>query len=234
MVAKISVILPQLGNSPSRDSPDSFDDDAEDMMGKLPPLQRSIDQFSTEANALAQDVNDAVVRAEQAATAATAAAATAGAELWSPTKSYALGEPVVDPVKLLLYRKRTAASVSTTPPRDDPINWRDVSNVGPAAAGYPNDTSTVLSWDLSTAQVLTIRLGANRTLQNPTNMAVGTYIVHAIQDATGGRVLSFGTAYAFIENVAPEIDKGANRRTVFSMVCDGTTMFCSYLPVFAK
>lgn len=235
MIAQISVVLPQLGNSPSRDSPNTFDDDAEEMMGKLPLLQRSIDQFSTEANAVAQSINEATVRAEQAATAASAAAATSGADLWISTKSYDVGDPVVDPVSLLLYRKRTAASVSATEPRNDPANWKNVSIIPPSAAGYPEDTSSPLRWDLSTVQVLTIRLSAHRVLNSPTNMTVGVYVVHVIQDGIGGRNLTFdSTAYKFVQDVAPEIDKGANRRTVFSFICDGTRLYGSYLPGFTS
>jgi hypothetical protein len=218
MVAQITTKLPALGNAPDPDKPDEFDDDADEMMRKLPPLQQAIDAFGVEANA-AQAAQGAVA---------------AGASLWVSGQSYAIPAAVVDPVTLFLYRKRTAASSSTTPPRSDPTNWKNISVI-PPATGNLGGVNGVINWDLSAIQIASIGgLNNHNALAAPTNMSPGTYVLHVTQNATGGWALTFDPVYCFIENVPPQIDTGPNRRTILSFICDGATMFGSYLPGFTR
>jgi hypothetical protein len=231
MVAKITTKLPQLGNAPDPDRPGEFDDEADEMMRKLPPLQQAIDAFGGEANALANDVNSLAQAAATSAAQAAQGAVAAGAALWVSGQSYTTPAAVVDPVSLFLYRKRTGASSSTTPPRLDPTNWKNISVIPPATGGLVSN-SGILAWDLSAIQIADRVLAADLSLQAPTNMAAGTYILHVTQNATGGWALTFDPVYKFIENIPPQIDTGPNRRTIFSFVCDGVSMFGSYLPGF--
>jgi len=238
MVAKITTKLPQLGNAPDPDRPGEFDDEADDMMRKLPPLQQAVDAFGVEANALANDVNSLAQAAAASAAQAAQGAVAAGAALWMSGQSYTTPAAVVDPVTLFLYRKRTAASSSTTPPRSDPTNWKNISVIPPATGvlGSFNDT---YNWDLSAIQIATLTIPGpaqygTQTVAAPTNMAAGTYVLHVKQDSVGGRTLLFDPVFCFIEDVPPQIDPGPNRRTILSFICDGTNLFGSYLPGFTK
>lgn len=78
--------------------------------------------------------------------------------------------------------------------------------------------------------IQTITLGANRTF-TVTNLKVGvpyTFIVK--QDATGGRVLTWGTTVkvAFTGAGVPPISSAASAVDKYSFVSDGTTIFTDY------
>lgn len=231
MPAQITVVLPKLGVSPSRDDP-NFEDQADDMMGKMQPLQVSIDEFSVQANALALDVNAMALAANQSAAAAASAAQAAGATAWVSGKVYAITDPAVDPVDLFLYRKKTASSSSTTPPRLDPTNWKNVSVVPDVAA--PLADAATIAWDAGAVQVPTIVLGGNRTIAAPTNLTPRTYVMFIKQDATGGRVPTFDQAFVFPDDIQPQISLEPNRITMFSFICDGTYLRASYLPGYTR
>jgi hypothetical protein len=91
------------------------------------------------------------------------------------------------------------------------------------------DAATI-SWNLAAGQIATVTLGGSRTLANPTNLRVGIYILHVIQDGAGNRGLSFSTAYKWTAGVAPPISTSANARDIFSFVCDGTNLYGSFIP----
>lgn len=57
----------------------------------------------------------------------------------------------------------------------------------------------------------TVTLGGNRTLANATNLTAGqSGVIYVVQDATGGRTLSFGSIYRFPSNTAPTLSTAAN------------------------
>ena len=71
--------------------------------------------------------------------------------------------------------------------------------------------NTTITPDFSSNNYFTITLGGNRTLANATNTIPGqSGIIYVIQDATGGRSLSFGLAYKFVDNSAPTLTTTAN------------------------
>lgn len=83
-----------------------------------------------------------------------------------------------------------------------------------------------ISWDLDTNQVAKVTLGGDRTLDNPSNMKAGAmYTLRIIQDATGSRLLSFGTAYKFPGGVVPTLTSTANAVDIITFICDGTNMY---------
>lgn len=90
--------------------------------------------------------------------------------------------------------------------------------------------SATINWNLSNGTVATITLGGNRTLANPTNKRVGSYILHIYQDGTGSRTLSFGADYKWPAGVAPPLSTSGYAHDVFSFICDGTYMYGSFLP----
>jgi hypothetical protein len=91
------------------------------------------------------------------------------------------------------------------------------------------DASTI-SWDTSAGQVAYITLGGNRTMAAPSNLKVGTYILHVIQDGAGNRTISWNSIFKWPAGVAPVLTASAGRRDLFSFVCDGTNLYGSYLP----
>lgn len=87
------------------------------------------------------------------------------------------------------------------------------------------DGATV-SWDAQSNQVASVTLAGNRTLANPTNLVDGgTYMLVVKQDGTGGRTLSFSSAYKFPAGVTPSLTSTANAVDIFSFVSDGTNMY---------
>lgn len=91
------------------------------------------------------------------------------------------------------------------------------------------DGSTI-NWDVSQGAVATVTLGGNRTMAAPTNLKIGTYILHVVQDGVGGRTLTWNSAFKWPAGVIPELTTTAGRRDMFSFVSDGTNLYGSYLP----
>ena len=65
--------------------------------------------------------------------------------------------------------------------------------------------------DFSTNTNFTVTLGGNRTMANPSNMAVGqSGSIFVVQDGTGSRTLSWGSYWDFINGTAPTLTTTAN------------------------
>jgi hypothetical protein len=104
--------------------------------------------------------------------------------------------------------------------------------VDAASANTLNQTLTdgvTVSWDVSLGQVASLTLAGNRTISNPTNMKIATYILYLVQDATGSRTVTWGTAYKWPGGVAPVLSTGANKRDIISFISDGTNMYGTYI-----
>lgn len=100
-------------------------------------------------------------------------------------------------------------------------------------ANIANQTLTdgaTINWDASLGSVATVTLGGNRTIAAPTNLKVGSYILHIIQDGVGSRTLTWNAVFKWPAGVAPVLTTTAGRRDLFSFVCDGTNLYGSYLP----
>lgn len=91
------------------------------------------------------------------------------------------------------------------------------------------DAATI-TWDASVAQIASVTLGGNRTIAAPTNLKVGSYILHVVQDGTGNRTLTWNAVFKWPAGVAPVLTTAANRRDLFSFICDGTNLYGSFLP----
>lgn len=92
-----------------------------------------------------------------------------------------------------------------------------------------NATSLVdgpnIAWDLNANQAADVTLAGNRALDNPTNLrAGGTYLLIVRQDLTGGRALTFGTAYKWPGGAAPTLTVTAGKYDVLSFTSDGVDM----------
>ena len=73
--------------------------------------------------------------------------------------------------------------------------------------------SIVPSFDAGNTFVVT--LGGNRTLAAPTSANIGqSGSIRVIQDATGGRTLSYNSAYQFVSGSAPVMDTSAGAQSI--------------------
>jgi len=87
-----------------------------------------------------------------------------------------------------------------------------------------------INWNASLGSVATVTLGGNRIIAAPTNLKIGSYILHIIQDGSGNRTVTWNSVFKWPAGVAPVLTTTANRRDLFSFVCDGTNLYGSYLP----
>ena len=122
------------------------------------------------------------------------------------------------------FAKANAAATAASPTFTGTVTFN---------ANMSNQTLTdgvTISWDVSTGAVATVTLAGNRTVAAPTNLKVGTYILHVIQDATGSRTLTWNAVFKWPAATAPTLTTTANARDVFSFICDGTNLYGTYVP----
>lgn len=116
---------------------------------------------------------------------------------------------------------------------DSNAEWRLVSAHVPGYIRNPVGASQTLTfgattnWDASLGQVATLTLSGNTTLAAPTALkAGGHYTLRVVQDATGGRTITWDAAYKGVRGAAmPQPAPSANTTTVYHFVSDGTSLF---------
>ncbi len=82
--------------------------------------------------------------------------------------------------------------------------------------------SIVPSFDAGNTFVVT--LGGNRTLAAPTSANIGqSGSIRVIQDSTGGRTLSYNSAYQFVSGSAPVMDTSAGAQSILVFSCRSAT-----------
>jgi len=91
------------------------------------------------------------------------------------------------------------------------------------------DAATI-TWNASNGQIATVTLNGNRVLSNITNIRVGTYVLHVVQNTSGGSSLTFEQGYRFTGNIAPPLTTTANSRDVFTFISDGSKLYGSFIP----
>lgn len=94
----------------------------------------------------------------------------------------------------------------------------------------PLTDGATINWNLNTQQTAGVTIAGNRTLANPTNMQAGaTYRIRVTQDVTGGRTLSYGTAYKWLNNGGnpPTLSTTGGVSDFIDFECDGTFLYGS-------
>jgi hypothetical protein len=86
-----------------------------------------------------------------------------------------------------------------------------------------------ISWDADLGHAATVTLAGARTLDDPTNLVVGTLVIKVIQDATGSRTLAYGSAYKWAGGTAPTLTATANAVDLLTFYCDGTNLYGGFL-----
>ena len=73
--------------------------------------------------------------------------------------------------------------------------------------------------DFSLGIIFTLAAGQNFTLANPTNVVAGTsYLIIITQDATGGRVITWGANFKFGTGAIQTLSTAASKRDIVSIV----------------
>lgn len=89
----------------------------------------------------------------------------------------------------------------------------------------PLTEAASIIWDVDNKPAAFLLLTGNRAMANPINMTPGRlYRVTVIQDATGGRTLTWGSAFKFPGGTAPTLSAPGNAVDELSFSCDGTNM----------
>jgi len=85
-----------------------------------------------------------------------------------------------------------------------------------------------ISTDCALSNVHEVILAGDRVLDNPTNLKDGsTYIFIIKQDATGTRLLTYGTAFKFVGGEVPVLSTDALSVDILTGISDGTNIYCS-------
>lgn len=82
-----------------------------------------------------------------------------------------------------------------------------------------------IAWDMDLGEMAEVTLGGDRTLDNPTNLTTGTYVLLVKQDVVGSRTLTFGPAFKWSGGTAPALSTAANAVDLLTFVCDGTNLY---------
>lgn len=86
------------------------------------------------------------------------------------------------------------------------------------------DAATI-AWDARSGQVATVTLSTTRIMGAPTNLKVGTYVLHVIQPAGGSAALTWNGVFKWPGGTAPALTTTGNARDVFSFISDGTNLY---------
>jgi len=84
-----------------------------------------------------------------------------------------------------------------------------------------------ISWDLDDNEHCKITLDQNMLMDNPTNMVDGgEYILRILQDGTGTRTITWGSAFKWSGGTAPTLTTTATTGfDIIRFVCDGSSMY---------
>jgi hypothetical protein len=111
-------------------------------------------------------------------------------------------------------------------PAGDGLIFSNIATGSGGSPGYQTLTDgATISWDLAFGSA-EVTISGNRTLESPTNMNPGEhYFLSVIQDGvTGGRILTYDTAYKFPSNVKPILSTYPGTLDLLTFECDGNFM----------
>ena len=105
----------------------------------------------------------------------------------------------------------------------EPVTTDNYTLSVPGTVTTLTDGATITP-DFAANNVFTVTLGGNRTLANPTTPIPGqSGSIFIVQDATGGRTLSWGSSWKFISGAAPTLSTAANAVDRVDFVVHSTT-----------
>ena len=84
-----------------------------------------------------------------------------------------------------------------------------------------------LNWDLETSFMFKTTLTGSVTLNIPSNIRAGSWIMYVVQDNVGGRQMTFDAAYLGPRGLLPVLSTLPNAVDILSFVSDGVTVAVS-------
>lgn len=131
---------------------------------------------------------------------------------YSATTQYVLNDVVSSAGRMYVAG---ASLLDSAPPAS---GWTDLA---PDMILTLTDGATV-NWNTGAGRVAAVIFGGNRMIAAPTNLVAGaTYILFAIQDATGSRVPTWNAVFKWPGGVAPTLTTTANAIDILTFVCRG-------------
>ena len=108
------------------------------------------------------------------------------------------------------------------------VGRTDVQNTWSKAQSYaivPLTYAATITPDFSLSNVFSLTATGNFTLANPTNVVAGTtYLIFITQDATGGRVITWGSNFKFGAGATNTLSTVASKRDIISIVAVSSTV----------
>lgn len=210
----ITTVISDLGNIPSTQDPTNFDQYGDEFLGTaLPTLRNELNDFATEANALAEDVNDA---AAAAAAAQTAAESASNATLWVSGGPFTVGMVRYSPTNYQSYRCIVNNS-GTTDPISDATNWVIVSSGGSLGlnGATPSGSVTLTASSDAVQSAVPSAWGQYFQLPDATTLTEGLqhFVLH-VDGKYSMRILNgAGTLIGFAEPQTPVLCSLASNST---------------------
>jgi hypothetical protein len=104
-----------------------------------------------------------------------------------------------------------------------------LTRIGGINGGFYSQLSyaATINWDLDQKPVAVVVMTGNPTIANPTNQVAGPLMLYRltlVQDATGSRTVTWGSAYKFPGGIAPVLSTAANAVDELIFDSDGTNM----------
>ena len=123
----------------------------------------------------------------------------------------------------------------------NPAGYQTVAQVAATASRVNVNKGSValtsaasVTTDASTGNNFTVTLAVSATLADPTNLAAGASYAWTIrQDATGGRLLTYGTAFKWPGGTVPTLSTAPNAVDLVTAISDGTSLFAVVSKGFA-
>jgi hypothetical protein len=104
-----------------------------------------------------------------------------------------------------------------------------VSTAGANILSQTLTDGSTINWNTALGQVATVTLGGNRTMAAPTNLKVGNYVLHVIQDSPGSRTLTWNSVFKWPAGIAPVLTTNSGAHDIIAFFSDGTNLYGSYL-----
>lgn len=132
-----------------------------------------------------------------------------------------------DPVVYLKDSVDTLIAGVTTPPDTAYINVAQQFTKTQGVASVMLTDAATISVNASLSNKFVVTIGGNRTIANPTNLQVASYIFTIRQDGIGSRTLTFGTAFKFPNGALPVLSTFPGSKDKLYCDCDdGATLDC--------
>lgn len=91
-----------------------------------------------------------------------------------------------------------------------------------------------IAWNVANGVSAEVTLAGNRALANPTSLQAGAgYLLIVRQDGTGGRTLTYGSAFRWPDGTAPVLSTAAGAVDILTFVSDGTALYGAIAKAFS-